>query len=124
MFIRRFKDGWYLVLLGDFGSGKTSLLLAMAKMSAEEGGGVRVIYIASMTKSGSIMDVNIAMRFQAFPAVEVWTMARMREVLGMEKKTVLSAKDQQEVLTQFVMKYGGKNIRLFCDEFPVLPLGG
>ena len=113
-------------MLGDYGSGKTSLLLAMAKMSAEEGGGVRVIYIASMTKSGSIMDVNIAMRFKAFPAVEVWTMARMRKVLGMEEKDELEGEDQQEVLTQFVIKYGGNpsHLRIFCDEFPVLPVQG
>ena len=122
MFLRRFKAGTNLVLLGDYGTGKTSLLLAMAKMSAEEG--VRVIYIASMDYSGSIMDANIAMRFQAFPSVEVWTMARMREVLGMEKKDWLSGRDQQEVLTQFVTKYEGKNIKIFCDEFPVLPTKG
>jgi hypothetical protein len=77
-----------------------------------------------MMTSGAIKDVSNAMRFQAFPAVEVWTMARMREVLGMEKKDDLTGEDQQELLTQFVIKYGGKNIRIFCDEFPVLPIKG
>ena len=105
-----------IILCGDYGGGKTCLLVSMARKAADEHFQVYFITTTSFEEAVAteyILDMAMKQKFEG-SGVEVVTLTELRRTLNLPQASV------SDLITEFMKTIeNNENVKLFFDEFPV-----
>jgi len=107
-----------LILCGDYGGGKTSVMVSAAQKAALDGSKVFVVTTTSFEETidtGYILDVAMKEKFRETNNVEVVSLMEIRKQLNLGFNSSVT-----DLIRKFMQQNGDKeNVKVYFDEFPV-----